>query len=186
MQILKMWAAKMNLEVPDNAAKLALFLLKHKEEAKKWAQGEGKDDILAAYGTAALLPGHAFFGYKSTRGAEERWGFSSGDGGYEGKNPGEVKVDGSKVTHYRHYKACPATQKLIKAFVDNARSNVPYYHWNAGELGTLNGKKLSNCHVFAMDAIRAGKIDVSDLGNPIEPWDLANHSNFTAGNGGSQ
>jgi hypothetical protein len=43
----------------------------------------------------------------------------------------------------------------------------------AQELKTLDGKDLSNCVVYARDAISASGIDTADINGLVEPWDLA-------------
>jgi hypothetical protein len=177
-QIRKMYEKATHKKLDD-----ALIKLLYWKAVKDWAE-KNKDTIAEAYRTHAILPGHTFFGYKAAKSEEERWGFSAiVGGGVEGQNKGRVFRDLSKVTHFRHFKICPETKKLIDEYVKIAQINKPYYHWNAGKLRTLSGKKLSNCVVFALDAFRAAGIKIN-LSNQAEPWDLA--QSFTKGNGGSE
>lgn len=178
-QIQKMYEQATGDLLRDAGIKMIYWL-----KVKTWAE-KNKDKIAAAYGTT-LLPGHVFFGYRSAESTEERWHFSS-DGDFEGKKQGKVyKNNHSTVTHYRHYKACPKTQELIAEYVKKSQVNKPYYHWNANEIKMLGGRKMSNCIVFAIEAVAAGGIKIKDLGSPLEPWDLAHHSSFSKGDGSAE
>ncbi len=179
IQIRKMYESATGKLLKDAMVKLLYW-----KKVKEWAE-KNKDKITDAYGDT-LLPGHVFFGYKAAESTEKKWHFSSNHD-YEGKVQGKVYMNNySKVTHFRHYKACPETLKLIAEYVALSQANKPYYHWNAGELKVSDGKKMSNCVVFALDAVAAGGISIKDLGTPLEPWDLAHHSSFTKSDGGAE
>lgn len=146
--------------------------LVYRSMVMKWAH-QNLDTINAGFKVGGELePRHVFLGVKPKDKKEKLWHFISGKD-VAGEAPGRIFHTTENYTHIVNYPASPDTIRKINEFLANSKKSVPYYHWNANELRSLNGKSLSNCLVYAVDALRYADIDVSKIEHIRDPWELA-------------